>query len=187
MIEIRWHGRGGQGVVTAANILGAAAMHEGKWAQSFPFFGAERRGAPVSAFTRIAGQPVRLRSQIYNPDWVIVFDDTLFDIINPLEGLCPQGGLVVNTRRPAAQLPAAPRVVTVDATGIAQAMLGRPVANTAMLGVLAGIGLVGMEAIERAITEAFPGVAGERNRAAARQAFAAVAGQEVLRETSSRR
>ncbi len=176
MIEIRWHGRGGQGVVTAANILGAAAMHEGKHSQAFPFFGAERRGAPVSAFTRIDEQPIRLHSQIYRPHWVVLLDDSLLELLNPLEGLREGGGFIVNTRRSAAELPACERLVRLDATGIAQTILGRPVANTVMLGALAAVGLVGMVPLKRAIGEVFPGKTGERNAEAAAAAYALVAG-----------
>ncbi len=177
MIEIRWHGRGGQGVVTAANILGAAAMHEGKHSQAFPFFGAERRGAPVSAFTRIDDRPIRLHSQIYRPHWVVLLDDTLLELLNPLEGLREGGGFIVNTRRAAAELPPCERLVLLDATALAQSILGRPVANTVMLGALAAVGLVGMEALVRAIAEVFPGEVGERNAEAAAAAYALVTGK----------
>lgn len=176
MIEIRWHGRGGQGVVTAANILGAAAVYEGKYAQSFPFFGAERRGAPVSAFTRIADRAIRLRSQVYRPHWVVLLDDSLLQIIDPLEGLREGGGLVINTRRQQTDLPACGRVIALDATGIAQEVLGRPVANTVMLGALAALGLVGRPALARSIEEAFAGATGERNVRAAEAAYALVSG-----------
>lgn len=171
MIEIRWHGRGGQGVVTAANILGAAAMHAGKYSQSFPFFGAERRGAPVAAYTRIADQPVRLRSHIYAPHWVIVFDETLLELVNPLEGLRPGGGMIVNTRRNPEEIAFCDTVIAVDATTIAQEMLERPVANTAMLGAVAAAGLADLEPLLQAIGDAFPGAAGERNVRAAREAY----------------
>ncbi len=178
MIEIRWHGRGGQGVVTAANILGAAAMHEGKHSQSFPFFGAERRGAPVSAFTRIDDRPIRLRSQIYRPDWVILLDDTLLGLIDPLEGLREGGGFVANSRRPATDLPTASRLVVLDATGIALERLGRPIVNTAMLGALAALALVSLPALRLAISEAFPGEAAERNWRAAEAGYERIANSE---------
>ena len=174
MIEVRWHGRGGQGVVTAANILGAAALCEGRYAQSFPFFGAERRGAPVAAFTRIDTRPIRLRSQIYRPDWVVLLDDTLLELLNPVQGLHDGGILVVNSRRPAAALPRAARLIAFDATALAREWLGRPVVNTVMLGALAGAGLVGIEELAHAIAEQFAGETGERNVAAARAACALV-------------
>ncbi len=169
-------------MVTAANILGAAALHEGKYAQSFPFFGAERRGAPVLAFTRIANRPIRLRSQIYTPQWVVLLDDTLLEIANPLDGLPPEGTLVVNTRRESITLPVACRLIALDATAIALELLGRPVANTAILGALAAAGLIGLTAVKQAIAEAFPGAAGEINARVASEAYDAVARTQHARE-----
>lgn len=180
MIEIRWHGRGGQGVVTAANILGAAAMRDGKYAQSFPFFGAERRGAPVSAFTRIDSQAIRLRSQIYNPHWVVILDDSLLELVKPLDGLRDGGGVVINTKRDRDSLPRVPLLKAFDASAIAQETIGRPVVNTVMLGALAAVGLVSLPSLAAAIEEAFPGAIGQRNVAGARAAFEIVgAAKEV--------
>ncbi len=99
MIEVRFHGRGGQGVVTAADILAMAAFYDGKFCQSFPFFGVERRGAPVMAFSRIDDRPVRMRSQIYTPDYVVVQDPTLLEIIDVTSGLKDEGIVIINTEK----------------------------------------------------------------------------------------
>jgi 2-oxoacid:acceptor oxidoreductase gamma subunit (pyruvate/2-ketoisovalerate family) len=171
MFEIRWHGRGGQGVVTAAKILGAAAMLDGKHSQSFPFFGAERRGAPVSAFTRIDERAIRLRSQIYNPNLVVVLDDSILSIVNPMGGLREDGSLIVNTRLTRAELPLAATVTAFDATALAQEHLGRPVVNTVLLGALSAVGLVSFSALAEAVSGVFSGSLGERNVNAARAAY----------------
>ncbi|HIP35033.1 MAG TPA: pyruvate ferredoxin oxidoreductase, partial [Methanothermococcus okinawensis] len=99
MIEIRFHGRGGQGAVTAAKILAKAAFYDGKYSQGFPFFGVERRGAPVMAFTRIDHKKIIVRSQVYNPDYVVVQDATLLDTVNVVEGLKKDGIVIVNTTK----------------------------------------------------------------------------------------
>lgn len=97
MIEIRWHGRGGQGAVTSVELLALAAIEEGKFAQGFPAFGPERRGAPVLAFNRVNDKQIKVRSGIYNPDIVIVLDSSLVKLVNVTEGLKPDGTLIVNT------------------------------------------------------------------------------------------
>ncbi|MCL4535188.1 MAG: 2-oxoacid:acceptor oxidoreductase family protein [Bacteroidetes bacterium] len=175
MEEIRFHGRGGQGVVLAATILGtAAALYEGRHALSFPSFGAERRGAPVTAFTRIADAPVRRRSQIYAPTIVVVLDDSLFASVPVTGGLVEGGWLVVNSRRQPAELglPARPRLCIADATTIAHQALGVPITNTAMLGALAAAtGVVSLPAIEQAIAEVMSPSLASRNQAAARAAY----------------
>ncbi len=176
--EIRFHGRGGQGVVLAASILGAAAaLYEGKHAVSFPSFGAERRGAPVTAFTRITDVPVRRRSQIYAPTIVVVLDDSLFANVPVTGGLAEGGWLVVNSHHPSElRLPAVFRLCTVDATAIAMERLGVAITNTAMLGALAAAtGIVGLPAIERAIAEVLSPSLVSRNQAAARAAYEEVA------------
>jgi pyruvate ferredoxin oxidoreductase gamma subunit len=172
--EIRLHGRGGQGVVLAATILGtAAALYEGKHAVSFPSFGAERRGAPVTAFTRITDTPVRRRSQIYAPTIVVVLDDSLFANVPVTDGLVEGGWLVVNSHRAVRDLPVpkGARVCVIDATSIAREKLGVPITNTAMLGALAGAtGLVGLAAVEKAIAEVLPERLVKANQEAARAA-----------------
>ena len=97
MIEIRFHGRGGQGAVTAAEILAKAAFEDGKYCQAFPFFGAERKGAPVMAFTRISDKPIKKRYQVYNPDYVIVLDETLLEAVDVLSGLKEEGKVIINS------------------------------------------------------------------------------------------
>ncbi len=140
MIEIRWHGRGGQGAVTSGEILTLAAIDEGKFAQGFPAFGPERRGAPVAAFTRVDDKQIKMRCNIYNPDVVVVLDAGLIDVVHVTEGLKPDGFLIVNTTRSAKEMKEEVSfsgcVATVDATRIAWDELGRPITNTTMLGAI---------------------------------------------------
>jgi len=177
MIEIRLHGRGGQGTVTAAELLAVAAFDDGKEAQAFPAFGVERRGAPVMAFCRIDDQPIRIRSQVCEPDYVIVQDATLIETVNVLAGLRPAGAVLINSEHHSTglDLPASARVVTLPATRIALEELGRPIMNTAILGAFAGMsGAISFEAIERSIRHRFPGDLGERNIRAAVRAHQAI-------------
>jgi pyruvate ferredoxin oxidoreductase gamma subunit len=174
MIEIRIHGRGGQGSVTAAELLAVAAFDDGREAQAFPAFGVERRGAPVMAFCRISDKPIRLRSQIYDPDYVIVQDPTLMGDVDVLAGLKAGGTVLINTERSAADLglKTDARVVTFPATQIALEELGRPIMNTAIMGAFAGVsGAISFDAIERSIRHRFPEELGERNVRAARRAY----------------
>lgn len=177
--EIRWHGRGGQGAVTAATLLARAAMYSGfKGTQAFPFFGAERRGAPIKAFTRISRSPVLVHSQIYNPDVIIVLDSTLIRITNVLEGAKENAFLIVNTSKKPSEMEVEGNfnVCTVDATGIALKheliVAGQPVVNTSILGAFSrATGLVDMKNIGRAILEGWKGDAGKRNLMAAEEAY----------------
>lgn len=179
--EVRWHGRGGQGAVLGASILGsAAALYEGKHAVSFPSFGAERRGAPVQAFTRIADHLIRSRSQIYHPTKVIVLDDTLIDVVNITDGAQEGASILVNTRKPVSELsiPAYLNVITLDASAIARDVIGVAIVNTTMLGALAGAtNLVSLDSIKQAIADALPKKIAERNIAAAEVAYAKVKGK----------
>ncbi len=140
MIEIRFHGRGGQGAVTSAELLALAAIAEGKYAQAFPSFGPERRGAPVVAFCRLDDHPVRIRANIYEPDIVVVLDSTLLRIVNVAAGLKPTGIVVTNSRETPEKvkemLKISNRLAVVDATKIAMESLGVPITNTTMLGSL---------------------------------------------------
>jgi len=175
MLEIRWHGRGGQGSVTAAEILATAAINEGKFSQAFAAFGPERRGAPVLAFTRINDNEILLRTQIYEPDVVVVLDPYLSEDANVGEGLKKGGVVVLNSaygpERYAKKFSKARRVATVDATGIAIKELGTPVTNTAILGALVkATGVVRLESVEEVIRERFK-VYAEKNIAAVRSAF----------------
>jgi pyruvate ferredoxin oxidoreductase gamma subunit len=139
--EIRWHGRGGQGAVTSAELVAQAAIDEGKYAQAFPAFGAERRGAPVVAFVRISSnEPIRVRAEITEPDVVVVLDPALLRTVDVTSGLKANGMLVVNTKKPLEQISEEFSVTwslaTVDATKIAQELLGVPIVNTSMIGAL---------------------------------------------------
>lgn len=138
MIEIRFHGRGGQGAVTSAELLAQAAITEGKFAQAFPSFGPERRGAPVLAFARIDDQPIRLRQAIYEPDIAIVLEEALMGIVDVESGMGENGVVVINTNKTADELRKkynlTRRLFLVDATKIALEGIGRPITNTTMLG-----------------------------------------------------
>ncbi|MEB3805977.1 MAG: 2-oxoacid:acceptor oxidoreductase family protein [Desulfurococcales archaeon] len=174
LVEIRFHGRGGQGAVTAANLLANAAVREGKYAQAFPYFGAERRGAPVVAFARISDRPIETHSRIENPDVVVVLDPKLFELADVTVGLKDDGVIVANAReRP--PITGNYRVYCVDATSIALRLglvvSGWPVVNTVMLGALAkALGLVKLESVIDAVMEQFPGRIGELNAEAIREA-----------------
>ena len=143
LVEIVFHGRGGQGSVTAANLLVAAALKDGnKGVQAFPFFGAERRGAPVRAFARISDQEIHLRSEIYKPDIVIILDESIIDLVDVLKGLKKDGKILINTTKKSSDFPFSKKfnVSTVDATGIAIKndilVGGIPVVNTPILGAV---------------------------------------------------
>jgi len=176
MIEIRFHGRGGQGAVVASKILADAAFHEGKDVQSFPFFGVERRGAPVTAFARIDNKRIRLKSMIYNPDIVVVLDPTLLDAVSVTAGLKEGGIVLINSDKSPEELGIThARVATVDARGIAMKYgLGSrasPIVNTAILGAFAKISnLVLLDSILEAIMQEVPSKRKE-NAEAAREAY----------------
>jgi pyruvate ferredoxin oxidoreductase gamma subunit/2-oxoisovalerate ferredoxin oxidoreductase gamma subunit len=176
MYEIRFHGRGGQGAVTAARLLADAAFREGKDVQSFPIFGVERRGAPVAAFTRMDDKPIDVKTQIYKPDAIIVLDPTLISVVDVAHGLKANGKIVINsTKKPADFKLGNAQVYTVDATEIAiKHGLGtktNPIINTAILGAYAkAIGNIGITAIEQAIENNVP-IKKEENKNAAREAY----------------
>lgn len=184
MHEIRWHGRGGQGAVTAAKILAEAAYRGGfSGVASSPSFGSERRGAPVTASTRLSSSPIRLHAQVTEPDIVVVLDETLLGMGNATAGLKPGGTLLVNTARPPAEIPApaGARVVTADvsaaATSAGLIVSGSPMVNTAILGAFAAAtGLVGLPELEAVIRASFPPAAAEKNYRAAQIAHAATRG-----------
>ena len=179
MHEIRWHGRGGQGAVTSAKIFAYAAFRSGfAGVTSQPSFGAERRGAPITASTRLADEPIRILSQVTAPDIIVVLDDSLLAVANATAGMKPGGMVVVNTTRGAAELGLRDdlKVVTSDVTGAAQAVDlivgGQPMVSTAILGAFArATGLVTMESVEAAIRHAFSGSAADKNVDAAKIAF----------------
>ncbi len=160
-LEIRWHGRGGQGVVTASRILADATLREGKYFQSFPEYGPERMGAPVKAFNRISSQPLRMHCGVTNPEIVVVIDPTLLGLAEILEGLDEKGTIVVNFEGSPQELREmlgfkGGRVVTVDASQISRDILGRVVVNTSMLGALGKVlSEVSMENLLEAVRSQF--------------------------------
>jgi pyruvate ferredoxin oxidoreductase gamma subunit len=176
LIEIRWHGRGGQGAVTSAELLAKAAIAEGKYAQAFPAFGPERRGAPVVAFDRIDSKaPIRVRAEIRQPDVVIVLDPTLLRVVNVTAGLKNGGTLIINTRKDFVTIEEAFggnwKLALVDATRIARAILGVPIVNTTMLGaLLKTTPVVTVESLVEPLEERFGRLA-ERNLNAMKQAL----------------
>jgi len=176
LIEIRWHGRGGQGAVTSAELIAQAAISEGKYAQAFPSFGPERRGAPVQAFNRIDSQePVRIRADIYEPDVVVVLDPGLLSIVNVTSGLKKNGMVIINTRKTASQIKSEFNikypVATVNATKIAREQLGVPIVNTTMLGALIkATGAINKDSILAPLEKRF-GRLGERNIKAMETAY----------------
>lgn len=170
MFEIRIHSRGGQGGVTAARLLALAAIHDGKYATAAPFYGAERRGAPIVSFVRIDDKPIRIYSQIKKPDMVIVLDASVMDVVDVLQGLKANGKVLVNSQ----QKKEFPGFVSgnVDLTGIALrenlVVSGSPILNTPVIGALAKQGLVSVESAKKAIKEMF---SDERNVKAAEAAY----------------
>lgn len=180
--EIRWHGRGGQGVVTASQILAQAALSEGRYVQAFPEFGPERTGAPLRGFTRISDRPIDLHSQVYTPDTVVVIDPTLLRAVNVTSGLRKGGRLLVNTPERPMELRRALgdgdfKVYTVDATRIALDLIGGPYFNTPMLGALIRVSrVVPLASVVRMVEERFEGEIAERNVAALKRAFEEVRG-----------
>lgn len=187
MFQVRIHGRGGQGVVTGAEMLSISAFLEGRHAQAFPSFGSERMGAPVVAFCRISEKEIRLREPILEPDCLIVQDPTLFKVIDVFAGLKPNGYLLVNTNKTFADLhiqdiaDLLPKghAVIVPATDLALKHVRRPVPNAALLGAFAALTeLVHLDSVKAAIEQAFPGPIGAANIAAATDAFEIVMAQE---------
>jgi len=180
MLQIRIHGRGGQGVVTAAEMLSVAAFREDRHAQAFPSFGSERTGAPVVAFCRIDDRDIRLREPIVAPDVLIVQDPTLLHQVDVFQGLQPGGYVLINSRKSFDELGLAEisarfrreRLITVPGTDIALKHLGRPLPNAVLLGGFAALsGLVTLEAVAHAIGTKFSGKVAAANIAASAEAF----------------
>jgi pyruvate ferredoxin oxidoreductase gamma subunit len=160
MIEIRFHGRGGQGAVTSVELLALAAIKEGKFAQGFPSFGPERRGAPVQAFCRVDNKPIKLRCKILNPDVVVVLDASLLAIQNPPADLREGGIIILNTPKTVAEVRQeygyTHTLALVDANKIAREVLGVPIVNTTMIGaLLKATGVVKVETMEDPLKERF--------------------------------
>jgi len=183
MFQVRIHGRGGQGVVSAAEMLSVAGFLEGKHAQAFPSFGSERMGAPVMAFCRLDDREIRLREPVMAPDALIIQDTTLLHQVNLFEGVSDGGCVLINSRRNASELgideffAAHPgiRVQVVPASQLAREHVGRPVPNAALLGGFAAMtGLIQLESVLDAIAQKFSGNTAARNQSAAQAAFAYV-------------
>lgn len=173
MLEIRFHGRGGQGAVTSAELLAHAAIAKGRYAQAMPSFGPERRGAPVVAFARVADTPVKVRSAIKRPDVLVVLDGGLLQLPEVLEGLKEGGTLVVNSssRPQGLRLPRGCKVAWVDATAIAREVIGRPITNTTMLGaLLRAVEVLEVEDLKHPLEERFGRLA-DRNFEALKRAY----------------
>jgi pyruvate ferredoxin oxidoreductase gamma subunit len=184
--QVRIHGRGGQGVVTAAEMLSVAAFEEGRWAQAFPSFGSERTGAPVVAFCRIDDREIRVREPVMEPDALIVQDATLLHQVDLFAGLRPGGRVLVNAAGGVDQLGLGEvaarfgpgRLLTVPATELALRHIGRPIPNTVLLGGFCAMGgVVGLDALVGAIRGRFRGEVADGNIAAARAAHAWVAAE----------
>ncbi|RQD82908.1 pyruvate ferredoxin oxidoreductase subunit gamma [Methanosalsum natronophilum] len=174
MKEIRIHGRGGQGSVTAAELLAVAAFADGKFSQAFPAFGVERRGAPVQSFTRLNDKPIRLRSQVYQPDYVIVQDPTLIEVVDVAYGIKDTGTIIINSEFDPEnfKFDSNAKVMTVDATKIALDIIGRPIVNTVLMGAFsAATKQIKPESIANAVKNRFPGKIGEKNAEAIEKAY----------------
>lgn len=175
--EFRWHGRGGQGAWTASELLARAAIHEGKYIQSFPEFGPERMGAPVKAYTRISNEPIRLHCAVYNPQVAAVMDPTLLATVPVTKGLGKNGILIINTSKEPKMIKEElnmkeGKVWTVSATDIAMKILGRAITNTAMLGVVArATDIVKRDSIEKALYERFPEPLAQKNMVVIKEAY----------------
>jgi len=195
LIEVRIHGRGGQGAVTTAELLAQAAFFGGKYAQAFPSFGVERSGSPVESYCRIDDKPIRLHQHIYNPDFLIVLDDSLFSVIDVCKGIKPPGGsaddslysdsnvclqlsvagaVLVASKKQASEFQqhVKGKVYVVDAYGIAEKIIGKPLVNTAMLGAFAKVtGVITLENLEKAFVAKFSPEVAKKNAEAARACF----------------
>lgn len=177
MIEVRIHGRGGQGNVVAAYLLATAAFEEGRYGQAFPAFGAERRGAPVTAFVRIADAPIRRRCEVRRPAFLIVQDEALLHVHGVLDGLLPGGGILVNSSRSSDELSAehGRDMLGMPASTLANDILGRPVPNTALLAAFLTLtDLLPCEALVKALAERFKGKVLDRNTELVERASALV-------------
>ncbi|MCP4648290.1 MAG: pyruvate ferredoxin oxidoreductase subunit gamma [bacterium] len=177
MLEIRLHGRGGQGAVTGGELLAMAAGLDGKWSQCFPKFGVERRGAPVQSYCRIADERIKIHQELYEPDAVIVLDSSLMDSVDVAAGLKEGGTIVLNSKLPPGDvcIEGKCNIHTVDATAIAMEKLGRPIVNTAMLGAFVKVtGAVKLESLIHEVEEHFGEKLGAKNAEAVKACYEAV-------------
>jgi pyruvate ferredoxin oxidoreductase gamma subunit len=187
MFQLRIHGRGGQGVVTGAEMMSIAAFLGGRHAQAFPSFGSERTGAPVVAFCRMDDKEIRLREPIMQPDAIIIQDATLLHQVDVFGGLKKDGFILINTTRSFVELGLGEFVkgfkpdhlLTVPASELAMKHVGRPVPNVPLLGAFAALGgLITLDAVKKAIDEKFSGAVAKGNKAAAEEAYQIVMAQE---------
>jgi pyruvate ferredoxin oxidoreductase gamma subunit len=159
MHQVRIHGRGGQGVVTAAELIAIAAFYDGHVTQAFPSFGVERTGAPIEAFARIDDQPIRTREHIYHPDFLIIQDATLLDVIDVAKGCNPKTLAIINTTKQKSELKInlpQENIHIIDATAVALAEIGKNIVNTVILGAFAKTsGLISLQSLEKAIKQKF--------------------------------
>jgi pyruvate ferredoxin oxidoreductase gamma subunit len=172
--EVRLHGRGGQGVVTAAELIAQAAFADGKYALAFPSFGSERMGAPVTSFVRLSNEPIRSRNQIYTPDYLIVQDATLIGSVDVAAGLKPDGMIIIDTEKKPEELKlnTKAKILTIPASKIAMEIIGRAIQNTTLLGYFAAVtGLISFDGVKKAIEHRFPAAIAIKNIAAAEKAF----------------
>ncbi len=178
MLEVRFHGRGGQGAVTAAQLLAVAAFKCGSWTQAFPHFGVERRGAPVEAFCRINDKPIDLRTHVYSPDIVVVLDSDLVNTVDVADGLVKKGRIILNAEEFPKKwdLPNFGfKINLVNATAIALDIIGKPIVNTAMLGAFAKVTeIVTLKSVQEAIKEWFPKEVADKNCKAVEEAYNSV-------------
>ena len=175
MLEMRLHGRGGQGAVTSVEMLALAAINEGKYALAFPSFGPERRGAPILAFVRTDNEPIKIRAEINEPDVIVVFDPRLIDIVDVTAGLKDDGIAIVNSKKTPQEIKAKLgnnwTVATVDATAIARDTLGVPIVNTTMLGAIVKMtSMIDLDSLEEPLNHRFGGK-GPNNFEACKKAF----------------
>jgi 2-oxoacid:acceptor oxidoreductase gamma subunit (pyruvate/2-ketoisovalerate family) len=177
IIEVRWHGRGGQGSWTASEVLARTAIYEGKYIQSFPEFGPERMGAPVTAFTRISTKPIRIHCAVYEPDIVVVLDPTLLKTVPVTSGIKENGVIIINSTEEPAKVRKTlktekGKLWTIPATQIALKILGMPITNTAMLGTVArATELVSLDTVEIILKERFRPDLAEKNFAVIKEAY----------------
>jgi len=174
MIEIRIHGRGGQGSVTAAYLLATAAFYEGYQAQAFPHFGVERRGAPVQAYVRISKKSIRLREHVYHPEVLIIQDPMLLDSVDILQGAHKDTKIIINSEKSIKELslPENFKILSIPAVKIALETIGKPIINTAMMGAFGGVfDLINFASIRKAICENFPPALAKVNIQAANTAY----------------
>jgi len=183
MKEISIHGRGGQGSLVLAQFMAIAALEDGKYGQAFPFLGGggERRGKPIMAYCRLSDRPIRLRSRVSNPDYIILQDATIMKELDVLEGLKPGGTVLVNTDKSpeALELEGSFNLFSISAEDLARKILGRPIMNTALLGAFAAVtGELSLEAVLKAVRSKFPGDLGEKNAQVVQESYQRLAGDE---------